>query len=159
MMRALARTVVAMTSARDLLERFRPAGTPGAAARAGVPADRARSLREELQPVLDLLEPTEAECDGVRARGAELTARVRRDAATRAASTLATARTQAEAARAEAAAGRRRRSDAEAARELEAAHLEAADVVRRSLARTPALAARVRDAVVAELTATTRGRP
>ena len=41
-----------MASARDLLERFRPAGTPGAAAPAGVPYDRGAALEDELRPVL-----------------------------------------------------------------------------------------------------------
>ena len=35
----------------DLLYRFRPSGAPGAATQAGVPADRARDLAEELEPV------------------------------------------------------------------------------------------------------------
>lgn len=33
-----------MPALRDFLARFRPAGPPGAAARAGVPADRSREL-------------------------------------------------------------------------------------------------------------------
>ena len=44
-----------MPSARDMLQRFRPIGTPGAAAPAGVPADRAAELGRELQPVFDEL--------------------------------------------------------------------------------------------------------
>jgi V/A-type H+/Na+-transporting ATPase subunit D len=51
-----------MASARDLLERFRPAGTPGAAAPAGVPYDRGAALEDELRPVLALLSPTEERC-------------------------------------------------------------------------------------------------
>ena len=52
----------------DFLERFRPAGAPGAAASAGVPADRSRELEAELSPVLALLEGVEAECARVVAR-------------------------------------------------------------------------------------------
>ncbi len=52
-----------MSQARDFLGRFRPAGAPGSAARAGVPADRARELAAELEPVLTLLDGTYAECE------------------------------------------------------------------------------------------------
>ncbi len=41
---------------RDILARFRPADPPGAAARAGVPADRSLELKAEVGPVLALLE-------------------------------------------------------------------------------------------------------
>lgn len=51
-----------MPQARDFLDRFRPAGAPGAASRAGVPADRAAELASELEPVLALLAGTDAEC-------------------------------------------------------------------------------------------------
>lgn len=51
-----------MPQARDFLDRFRPAGAPGAASRAGVPADRAAELASELAPVLALLAGTDAEC-------------------------------------------------------------------------------------------------
>jgi hypothetical protein len=66
---------------RDLLYRFRPAGGPGSATPAGVPADRARDLATELEPVFAALAPTVARCrelveegrreaDGIRARDA-----------------------------------------------------------------------------------------
>ena len=51
-----------MSATRDFLDRFRPAGAPGAAAGAGVPADRARELGAEIRPVLALLDDTYAEC-------------------------------------------------------------------------------------------------
>ena len=54
-----------MTQARDFLDRFRPAGAPGPAARAGVPADRAAELAAEVEPVLALLDDTQAECDQI----------------------------------------------------------------------------------------------
>jgi len=50
-----------MPQLRDFLTRFRPAGSPGAAARAGVPADRSGELESELATVLALLADTEAE--------------------------------------------------------------------------------------------------
>jgi hypothetical protein len=46
----------------DFLSRFRPAGAPGAASRAGVPADRAAELSAELDPVLALLAAADADC-------------------------------------------------------------------------------------------------
>jgi hypothetical protein len=52
----------------DLLNRFRPAGTPGAAARAGVPVDRAAEAAAELEPVLALLAEAESACAAVRER-------------------------------------------------------------------------------------------
>jgi hypothetical protein len=42
----------AMPRVRDLLYRFRPEGAPGAAAAAGVPADRAAELTAELEPLI-----------------------------------------------------------------------------------------------------------
>jgi vacuolar-type H+-ATPase subunit H len=54
-----------VTQARDFLDRFRPAGAPGSAARAGVPADRARELAAEVEPVLALLDDTHAECEQI----------------------------------------------------------------------------------------------
>lgn len=62
-----------MPQLRDFLDRFRPAGAPGAAARAGVPVDRAGELAEEVVPVLTLLDDTQAECE-------RIVARARRDA-------------------------------------------------------------------------------
>ena len=51
-----------MSATRDFRDRFRPAGAPGAAGGAGVPADRARELGAEIGPVLALLDDTHAEC-------------------------------------------------------------------------------------------------
>jgi vacuolar-type H+-ATPase subunit H len=50
-----------MPPLRDFLTRFRPAGSPGAAARAGVPADRSGELESEVTPVLARLDDTQAE--------------------------------------------------------------------------------------------------
>jgi vacuolar-type H+-ATPase subunit H len=54
-----------MPQLRDFLSRFRPAGTPGAAARAGVPMDPARELAAEVGPVLTLLDSTQGECERI----------------------------------------------------------------------------------------------
>jgi hypothetical protein len=50
-----------LPQARDFLNRFRPAGAPGAASRVAVPADRTAELASELVPVLALLAGTDAE--------------------------------------------------------------------------------------------------
>ncbi len=60
-----------MPTSRGFLERFRPSGTPGAAARGGVPADRVGERSAELAALFDLLAPTEAEAALVRARALE----------------------------------------------------------------------------------------
>lgn len=51
-----------MPLARNFLDRFRPAGAPGAAARAAVPVDRSAELEAELVPVLTLLDGVDADC-------------------------------------------------------------------------------------------------
>ena len=56
-----------MPGLRDYLDRFRPAGAPGAGG-TGVPADRSRELEAELTSVLALLDGVHAECAGVVAR-------------------------------------------------------------------------------------------
>jgi len=57
---------------RNLLERFRPVGTPGAAAPAGVPADRAADAATEVAPVLAALRPTLDECATIRTAAEEM---------------------------------------------------------------------------------------
>ncbi|HSK35570.1 MAG TPA: hypothetical protein VLA80_02435, partial [Actinomycetota bacterium] len=52
--------------ADNFLSRFRRAGTPGAAARAGVPVDRAAEAAAELQAVLSLLAEIESACSEIR---------------------------------------------------------------------------------------------
>ena len=52
-----------MSATRAFLDRFRPAGAPGAAGGAGVPADLARELGAEVGPVLALLDDAHAECE------------------------------------------------------------------------------------------------
>jgi vacuolar-type H+-ATPase subunit H len=114
----------------DYLDRFRPAGAPGAGG-TGVPADRSRELEAELTTVLALLDGVHAECAGV-------VAQARRDAE------RIVAAARAEAATMTADADRRARAARdEAAREvLAAARTEAADTVAR--ARQQALRIRER---------------
>ncbi len=70
-----------MPRARDLLNRFRPSGTPGAAGAAGVPVDRRAGAPAELAPLLALLEPTERECQALLDRAEAEAASIRRRAA------------------------------------------------------------------------------
>jgi len=132
-----------MPPLRDFLTRFRPAGSPGAAARAGVPADRSGELEAEVAPVLARLDDTEAERE-------RLIAQARRDAE----QIVAAARTAADAITADAA----RRADAvreqaaqqilaaarkQAAMTTQAAAEQAAQIRELARQRTPALASRV----------------
>jgi hypothetical protein len=139
---------------RDLLERFRPAGAPGAATPAGVPSDRATALSDELGPVLALLADTEQECARIRREGEDLSTRVRTDAAARSVAAVAAGRDRAEAARAEV-----------VELELSQAHRTIATIERTSRAGVPDLVARVVEAVRSDLLATSgtgsreEGRP
>ena len=88
---------------RDFLERFRPAGTPGAAAQGGVPADRTADMATELEPVFMLLGDVHAAAARIIRRAAEQADEIRQDAGRQAAEIVARAQAQAETARAEAA--------------------------------------------------------
>lgn len=93
-----------MPRVRDVLQRFRPSGAPGAATAAGVPVDRAHELAAELEPVFALLAETERECAVVRDRARLVEAGIRARDAERARGVLAAGRARVEAQRAEAAA-------------------------------------------------------
>ena len=93
-----------MSPVRDFLQRFRPAGTPGKAAAAGVPADRARDLAAELEPVFSLLAGAEAERARILTEAGRDAGRIRDGARRRADDMVAAARQRAQAARADAAA-------------------------------------------------------
>lgn len=92
-----------MPDGRDFLGRFRPAGAPGSAARAGVPADRARELSDELTPVLALLEGTYAECQRIVAEAGQQADQIRASARAEADRIAAEAAARADTARDEAA--------------------------------------------------------
>jgi F0F1-type ATP synthase membrane subunit b/b' len=116
-----------MPQLRDFLDRFRPAGAPGAAARARGPVDRARELAAEVVPVLTLLDDTRAECE-------QIVARARRDAA----AIMAEARAEAAAISAD---GDQRAQAVrdEAARQVTAAEQEAVRIRARAGQRMPRL--------------------
>lgn len=132
-----------MAGLRDMLDRFRRAGTPGPAGRAGVPVDRTAERAAELEPVLARLTPTVAECERIRARAAADADRIRQEAASRAANLVASAREQAAGIRAEAAARARQDGDSESA-DLAATAAGEADAIRAAAAvRMPEYVARV----------------
>ncbi|GIH96322.1 hypothetical protein ACFFMN_39140 [Planobispora siamensis] len=132
-----------MVRLRDFAGRFRPAGVPGAAAPAGVPADRATGPTAELEPVFAALTGVHARCAGIRAL-AEADARDTLAAADdRAAAVLATARSRADAERAQAAAVTRDRMSAESRTATETARRQAEALRARAASLVPGEVERV----------------
>ena len=149
-----------MPRPRDLLQRFRLAGTPGAAAAPGVPADRVAELAAELGPLLATLDGICAEADRVRAAAQDEAQRRRHRAEEQARAEVAAARTDADAERADAAARVRRHADEEREQMLAEAEREAARITHRAADRMPEYV----DRVVAEvrgvmLTGSSEGTP
>jgi len=124
-----------MPPLRDFLTRFRPAGSPGAAARAaGVPADRSGELEAEVAPVLALLDDTAAERE-------RLITQARREAE----QMVAAARSAAGAIAADRAAAGQVMTAAreQAAKTAEDARRQAAQIRELARQRTPALVSRI----------------
>lgn len=136
-----------MARSRDLLQRFRPAGAPGTAAAAGVPADRVAELSAELEPVLAQLDETGEEAVRIRAEGSREAARIRAEAEQRARTMVATAVREAEGDRLAAAARVNQRAAAEAAQTVAVARAEAAELRREADERLQQYADRVLAAV------------
>ncbi len=148
-----------MPAARGFLERLRTCGTPGAAAGAGVPADRVAEREAELAGLFSQLERTEAEAAAIRAAGRRDADAVRADADARCRTLLARADHEAETQRREAAARVAAVADAETAAALAAA-AEEADRVRAHAERVRAeLVATVLAAVRTELGLPGTGAP
>jgi len=122
-----------MVRVRDVLHSFRPAGTPGAAGAAGVPADRGADLAAELEPVFAQLAGTERECAGIAARAGQAAATVRAREAERARSTIAAARARMDAERAAAVAQMRPNALAKSTAAAVAAEREAAEIRRHAV--------------------------
>lgn len=133
---------LAMASLRDTLDRFRPAATPGAPGRRGVPADRAAERASELAPLFEALAATERDAEEIRRRGAAEADRVRQDAHRRAEALVAEARVRAEASRADAAARARASADLERERARTDAARVAEQRARAALEVLPGLVAR-----------------
>lgn len=89
-----------MPSARDLLQRFRPAGAPGPASATGVPADRVAERTAELEPVFESLRSTTAEVARIRQEAVVEAERRREQAREQAVARVADARLEADAIRA-----------------------------------------------------------
>ena len=87
---------------RNALDRFRPAGTPGAAGRPGIPADRSADAAAELAEVLALLDDAQEEAARTRQAAADQAQQIRRAAQRQAAELVAKARDNAETVRAQA---------------------------------------------------------
>ncbi len=125
--------------ARDWLDRFRPAGSPGAARPAGVPADDAATRTAELAPVFAALAATQRECASIRkAARAEADDR-RKRAALRTAAIHTSAEAEAATLRAETRSRRLRHYEEEAAAIVAAGEQEARQVAERAERRLPEL--------------------
>ncbi|MGW2459774.1 hypothetical protein ACWC2M_12165 [Streptomyces sp. NPDC001761] len=125
-------------SLRDFLERFRPAGTPGASA-TGVPADRTAERAAELEPALARLADVQQEAARIRAAAEQEADALRQNAAREAARMVDAARGYASEVRRQAAAPflREARTEADA---LRAAGDRTASAIReRALERVPRL--------------------
>jgi vacuolar-type H+-ATPase subunit H len=127
---------------RDFLDRFRPAGAPGASGRAAVPVDRSRELAAELLPVLTLLDDTDAECAGMVEHARDEAARIAAAARAAAAKSRQDASSRAAAVRAEAMQHAVATARAEVAGAVADARAEARDVTELSSERIPVLAGR-----------------
>jgi hypothetical protein len=138
-----------VTRVERLLERLRPAGAPGTAAPAGVPADRVAELAAELEPLLARLDGVQAQCDRIRADAAAEADRRRRLAVEQARQLLTEGRRAAEAERSAAAAAVEREVTAEAATARAAAERSAAAVRELAGTRASELVDRVVAAVLA----------
>lgn len=112
-----------MPSARDLLQRFRPAGAPGPATATGVPADRVEERASELDPLFRLLEDAVAEAARIRSEADAEAERRREQAREQAVARVAAARLGADSIRAAALAAAQQ--EAEAAATLAAEHARA----------------------------------
>jgi hypothetical protein len=142
---------VSMARPRDFLARFRPVGTPGPAAPAGVPADRVTELAVELGPVLESLADTQVEAVAIRSAGEAEATRVRHDGRTRAEDLVVAARTDAQSERVRALARAREAAEADVARTMDAANAEALAIEARVAHRLPEFVKRVEVTVRADL--------
>jgi hypothetical protein len=136
---------------RDLLDRFRPAGAPGPAGAAGVPADREASAAAELAPVFAALAEVVAESDRILLAADEAAERRRAEAAGQARAAVARARGEAAAIRAATAARIREDTAAELAQLTARTTAEADELRRRGATELPQLLSRVLGEVQQEL--------
>jgi flagellar biosynthesis/type III secretory pathway protein FliH len=142
-----------MPRVSDLLDRFRPAGAPGPAGAAGVPAGRGAAAQEEPGPVFAALSTVEHQCaalgEAARTAARELTEQAQREAA----ELIRRAQADAEAERAQAAARLRTAAEDELAGLVARAEAEAREIRERTAHRLPALVELVLAHVRVELSA------
>jgi hypothetical protein len=137
-----------MPSTRDLLQRFRPAGAPGAASATGVPADRADERAVELAPVFAALRATVEEAERIRRDARDEAQRRRERARDEVAAIVASARVDAESLRAQA--------TAEARESLDVRLRDGGRAARRRAHEIEQEAARTRTADVAQVVVAVR---
>lgn len=101
-----------MPGGRGFLDRLRPVGTAGAAARRGVPADRLAEIGVELEPLFEMLAEVDAEAERIRGEARADAARIVRAGEEQADAVVAEAGKRAESVRARAAARGRARTAA-----------------------------------------------
>ena len=140
-----------MAGVRELLDRFRPAGAPGPAGAAGVPAQRQAAVTAELEPVFAALTEVVTGCDRLRLAAAQAAAKHERAALEQARVLVARARQDVAAERAAAAARIREESACDLAQMSAAAAAEADEVRRRSAQRMPWHVAQVVELVRTDL--------
>jgi vacuolar-type H+-ATPase subunit E/Vma4 len=98
---------------QNVLDRFRPAGTPGAAGRPGIPADRSADAAAELTEVLALLDDVQEQAARTRQAATDRAQEIRRAAQREAAELITKARYDAESVRAQSEADALREADAD----------------------------------------------
>jgi hypothetical protein len=140
-----------MPSSRGFLERFRPSGTPGAAAGAGVPADRVAEREVELAGLFEQLADVEQAAARIRAEGRQLAEQRRAAGITTSRRMLADARQNAESERRSAAGRIATLADRESSATLEEAEREAAAIRAHAQAVLPRYVERVVDEVRRQL--------
>lgn len=141
-----------MPGLRDVLDRFRPAGTPGAATSGvGVPADRRAAAAAELEPVFAELARVARQCAALRREADDEATHLLGESTARARTLVTQARHDAAAERATAAARRRDEAAIELTRIRTEAEAAARAEYRRAEQRLPALVERIAAAVRADL--------
>ncbi|MFG1949268.1 hypothetical protein [Nonomuraea sp. NPDC048826] len=136
-----------MARLREFAGRFRPAGVPGAAAPAAVPADLRACREAELEPVFAALAETARTCSDMREQAEKDARETERQAGERCEAILADARSRTAAERADALAVARSRVLAENAALLDEARRTAHDIRERARSRLPHLVERVLDRI------------
>lgn len=134
-----------MANIRDFLYRLRPAGAPGPAGPAGVPADRRADAEQELAEIFAALAATEAECADIRSRAEWEADRSVERAQRMAGAVVARTRVTATAQRADAAATAAQSMHGRIEEILAQAEEEADRVRQMSERRTPILLPRIVD--------------